>query len=324
MSKISKYKENIYTFLMTKSCFSNIIDKALIDDFMKSELCLFPIALFAVFSSQIKKNKGKSYHILHIASAIILMTLIVMINENIKYYEEKYGEKNIKKVINQATIFIFEAISENIKTMENASELETASKIEKKVTSFLHDKLLILTEMSVIDKKLKMKKTDIVKFGFEDKDIIDKKYKKLSRIENEEITEYVASKYGTIGQCSFILGWLMGMSESNPKIIETIAGLGASFGIITKLTHDFKNLEQNICDSKEMSYNFIVNCGIHKCFALFDEHKSKFINGCMTNGIYNGVIKELINTLETVYDTCLENTSLELASQYSTFAQSTS
>jgi hypothetical protein len=132
MSKILKFKENIYNFIITKSCYANMIDKDLIKDFMDTELCLFSIAMLGVFSAQIKKNKVKSYHILHVVSAIILMTLYVAVNENIKYYENKYGNKNIKNVINKSIIFIYSGISQNIKTMENATESEISLKIEKK------------------------------------------------------------------------------------------------------------------------------------------------------------------------------------------------
>jgi hypothetical protein len=251
------------------------------------------------------------------ASVIILMTLIVSINENEKYYQEKYGEKSIKKVLNQGAIFIFEAISQNITTMENVIDPDVASKIQKKIFNILHNQLLVLTEMPIINKKLKMKKTDIIKFKFEDENIYEDKYKKLSRIENDEIEQYITTKYGTIGQCSFIIGWLMAMSDSNQKTIDLISNLGTSFGIMVKLTHDFNSLEDNIKNAKDMSFNYIVNCGIHNSFSLLDKNKIDFIQGCMTNGIFNGIIKEIIEKLNQNYESCLENTSLELQSQYS-------
>jgi hypothetical protein len=163
-----------------------------------------------------------------------------------------------------------------------------------------------------------MKKTDIIKYKFEDKNIIGEKYKKLSRIESDEMLDHLNNKYGIIGQCSLVFPWIMGMGESNPKMLHNIAKLGTSLGILIKLTHDFSNLENDIKNSVEISYNFIVNCGIHESFSLYDEHKIKFVEGCMVNGIYNGVIKELVEVLETKYDNCLKNTELELASQYST------
>lgn len=321
MSKILKHRENIYNFIITKSCFSNIIDKEILKDFLENDLCLYPIALLSVFSTQIKKNKSKSYHTLHIASALVLMIMNVSINENKKYYENKYGENNIKKIQNQATIYIFEAISQNIKTMENTIGIDVAAKIQKKVSSILHEKLLILSEDNITENSLKIKKSDIIKYKFDDKDIIDKKYKKLKRIDKDELIDYIEKKYGSIGQCAFVFGWLMGMGNDNQKVIDNILKIGSAFGILIKLTHDFCNLENNIKSSNEneSSYNFVINYGIHECFRLYDENKIKFLEGCMVNEIYSSSIKELMEKIDKAYDKCLKNTELELQSQYSSF-----
>jgi hypothetical protein len=183
MSKISKHRENIYNFIINKSCFSGAIEKELLKEFVESDLCLYPIALMSVFSTQIKKNKVKSFHTLHIASALILMIIDTSINENKKHYENKYGENNIKKVRSQATIFIFEAISQNMKTMENTLGTESSSKIQKKISSILHEKLLILSENNIKNNDLKVRRTDIIKYKFDDKEIVDKKYRKLKIID---------------------------------------------------------------------------------------------------------------------------------------------
>ena len=79
MSKISKHKDNIYNFMTTKSCFANMINEEIIKDFMESDYILYPVTMSFIFSSQIKKRKGKSFHTLHISSAIILMTLMIQI-----------------------------------------------------------------------------------------------------------------------------------------------------------------------------------------------------------------------------------------------------
>jgi hypothetical protein len=321
MSKISKHRENIYNFITTKSCFSNIIEKEFLKEFIENDLCLYPIALLSVFSTQIKKNKAKSYHTLHVASALVLMIMNVCINENKKYYEEKYGDNNIKKMQSQATIFIFEAISQNVKTMENTIGTENSAKIQKKVSSILHEKLLLLTEDNITEHDLKIRRSDIIKYKFEDKDIIDKKYRKLKRINKEELINYIDEKYGSIGQCAFIFGWLMGMGSDNQKVIDSVLKIGSAFGILVKLTHDFCNLENNIKSSSDndTSYNFVINYGIHECFRLYDENKIKFLEGCMTNDIYSSSIKELMEKIDKAYDKCLKNTELELQSQYSSF-----
>ena len=85
MSKLLKHRENIYNFISSKSCFSTIIEKDFLKDFIESDLSLFPVALLSVFSTQIKKNKTKSFHTLHVASALVLMAMIVVIDDNKKY-----------------------------------------------------------------------------------------------------------------------------------------------------------------------------------------------------------------------------------------------
>lgn len=321
MSKILKYRENIFNFISSKSCFSSIIEKDFLKEFIDSEFSLFPVAMMSVFSAQVKKNKIKSYHTLHAASALVLMIMLINIDENKKYYEEKYGEDNIKKIKNQATIFIFEAIAQNIKTMENTIGCEASSKVQKKISSILHEKLLLLTENNIKNNNLKVKRSDIIKYKFKDKDIIENKYKNLKRIEQLDLINYIENKYCSIGECAFLFGWLFGLGNDNQKSLDNICKIGSSFGVLIKLIFDFWNLEKNIkiTDNGEASYNYVVNYGIHESFRLYDENKVKFIEGCITNELFNSSIKEIIEKIDKTYDKCLENTKLELQSQYSSF-----
>ncbi|ATZ80343.1 hypothetical protein BMW23_0285 [Bodo saltans virus] len=316
MSKIAKYKENMYNFLTTKSCFNNFLDKDIIRDFIETDFALFYVAMGTIFSMQVKKNKIKSFHIMHISSAIFLMLLIVAINENTKYYEKKYGEKNIRNILNQATIFILESVMQNIKTMENALGSDNSNKMGQKINSFIHEKLLLLTECTIIDKKLKMKKTEITHYKFNEPSNLDK-YKKLSRIENADIKKYIDDKYGTIGQCVVILSWLFGMND-NKKSFDSLLKVGSSLGTIIKLIRDFDNLENDIENTDRLCYNYVVNCGIHECFSFYDDNKLKFIEGAMTNNLYNDTMMEITQCLEKKLENCLKKIpGLELESQYS-------
>lgn len=319
MSKILKHRENIFNFLTTKSCFNNVIDKNFIKDFIDNDLCLYPIALLAIFSAQIKKNKIKQYHTFHITGALVLMLIMILINENKKFYEEKYGIEIISDFSNKATIFIYESVSQNVKTIENTLGVDSATKIQKKISAFLYEKLLSITENNITDNKLKINKTDIIKYKFDDKEIITKKYSKLTRINKEQLNEYIDKKYGSIGECVVLFGWILGMGDMTPKTLDCIIKTGNSLGILIKITHDFANLENEIKMCNLNSYNFIVNYGIHECFKLYDINKIKFIEGCMINDLYCSSIKELIEKIEKTYEKCLKNTELELVSKYSSF-----
>lgn len=248
------------------------------------------------------------------------MTMLVVVGENIDYYENKYGSPCIQKLMDQSIIFIFSAITQNNKTMENALEPVLYNKIQKKMLSFLQEKLLLLTERKNIhDKKNKMKRTDIIKYRFKDTDIIDTKYRKLSRIENDDMKKYINDKYGMIGQCTFVFGWLMGGGDQNQKNIDAMMELGSLFGTLVKVVTDFHDVEEHIKYANEVSYNYVVNFGIHASFELYDESKIKFIEECMRNNMYSNTIKEVIEELEIMFDDCLKNTDIELESQYSSF-----
>lgn len=317
MSKIYKYKDMIYNFLISKSSFAGTINNQMIKDFVESNFSLYSIVLSALFNIQVKNNEIRSYHILHMASAIILMTMLVVIGENISYYESKYGSQDVQKLMDQSIIYVFSAITQNNKTMENALDIELYNKIQKKISQFLQEKLLLITEKNIHNKKNKMKRTDIIKYRFKDTTIIDEKYRKLSRIDDIDIKKYIKDKYGSIGQCAVVFGWLMGGGDQ--KNIDAMIELGESFGTLVKLVVDFHNVEDHIQYANETSYNYIVNCGIHASFDLYDEQKIKFIEGCIRNNMYNNTIKEVIEELEKTYDACLKNTDIELESQYSSF-----
>jgi len=316
-----KLKESIYNFIVTKSCYAKIITNTeFIKEIMENNLSLFPVSFYTIFNSKIKKQNSKSYNVLHMASALVLMIIIVVVNENEEYFNNKYGKKHIKDILNQSTICIFEAVSRNMVTVLSTFPEDVALKIQKKITTFLYDKLLILTQQhNKTNCQFKTKKTDIIKYKFNDENIIDDKYKHLNRIEENELISYIDDKYGTIGQCCVLFGWIMGGGELTQKITDNILVIGSRLGFIVKLVQDFTNLENNIKYAADVSWNFIVNCSIHESFRKFDEHKVKFIEGCMTHGFYSGTIKDILENLDNCFDICLQNTNLELKSQYSSF-----
>jgi len=320
MSKISKYRENIYDFIINKSCIGNMVDKKIIRDFLDSDLVLFPIALLSIFCSQVKKNKIKSFHTLHIACAIILMTLNININEKKKVYVDKYGENVINNFLSQSVIFIFECVSQNMTTLENSSGIEKSLKIQKQLFSILHEKLLLISSNNIKNTELKIIRSDIIKYKFSDFiDVIDNNYKKLKRLDKNDLLKYIDDKYGSVGQCVFLFGWILGMGNDSEKTLETISRTGKSFGILIKLVFDFYNLENDIKNSKNFSYNYLINYGIHSCFEYFNHNKIIFFEGCMINHLYNSCIKEIIESVDKTYEKCLDNVNLELNSKYSSF-----
>lgn len=323
MSRISRYRESITRFIKTKSCYSDLIkgkDNKNFDDIVNLNEHDASIILLTVLNGQYKKRNVKSHHGYYMASGIDLMFTVAMINDNMKYYEDTFGISLVKKLLTQSPIYIIECLTQNIEVLENVMEKEKIPKIHKKIQSYLHKKILDLTYVEPLIGTEKMHKLDVVKHKFSNVNLVNGKYRKLKAINKETLMNYVSKTYGSVCQCAFVFGWLLGLGEE--KMIPNLEKLGTHLAMIIKLSNDFKNLERDIehSNTNSTTYNFVANYGIHECFKLFDESKIKLLEGCMTLDIYNITIKEIIDNIEKIFDDKLKNTDLELVSKYSSFS----
>ena len=321
MSRISRYQESISRFIKTKSSCSDIIkSNSNIENIVNLNDHESSIILLTILNGQYKKKNLKSHHGYYMASGIDLMLTLVILNDNINYYELKFGKNNIKNLLSQVPIYVFECLSQNIETLENIIEKDKVLKIQRKITSYIHKKLLDITKYEELKSNKKVHKTDIIKYKFNDKNIINNKYRKLNLIDKDILIDYVERTYGSVCQCAFVAGWLLGLGDE--KMINNFERLGTHLGLLIKLSKDFQNLERDINNTidNDISYNLIVNYGIHECFSLFNESKLKLLEGCLTLDVYNITIKEVIDYIEKIFDTQLKNTDLELNSRYSSFS----
>lgn len=319
MSRISRYQESISRFIKTKSCYSDIIkndsDVESIIDLNYHEIS---IILLTIMNGQYKKRKMRSHHGYYMAAGIDLMLTVVLINDNMPYFKKQYNDVSISSILDQSSVYITECLSQNIETLENSLEKEKILKIQRKIHSFLHKKLLDISKKEKLEGTVRMHRTDIIKHRFVDKNIINDKYRKLKVINKDKLIEYVERKYGSVCQCAFVIGWLLGLGDE--KMINNLERIGTHLGILLKISNDFVNLERDITSAKDITYNLLANYGIHECFKLFDESKIKLLEGCFSMDIYNITIKEIIDNIEKRFDEKLKNTDLELASKYSSFS----
>lgn len=319
MSRISRYQESLSRFIKTKSPYSEIIKpNNKIESLLDISEHEATIMLLTIFNGQKKKKKFKSHEPYSIASGIHLLMSIVMINDSLNYYKTLYGDAIIKNFISQAPAYVYECLSKNLETLENAMDKEKIPKLQSKIYSFFNKKMVNITKYEELKAHDKVHKTDIIKYKFNNKNIIELKYRKLKAIDKDVLVEYVERTYGATCQCALVLGWLLSVGEE--KQINNFERLGTHLGLLIKLSNDFKNLERDIMNADTCSYNLIVNCGIHECFALFDESKVKILEGCFTLNIYSTTVKEIIDHIEKTFDTYLKNTELELASKYTSFS----
>ena len=320
MSRISRYQESISRFIKTKSSYSDIIkSNSICENIINVNDHEASIILLTVLNGQYKKKKLKAHHGYYMASGIDLMMSHVMINDNIGYHESKFGKNSVKNILGRTSIYVHECLLQNIETLENIIEKDKVLKIYKKISTYVNKKLKDVTECVELKSNTKVHKTDIIKYKFSDKNIIENKYRKLNVVDKDLLIDYVERTFGAVCQCSFVMGWLLGLGDE--KMIPNLERLGTHLGLLIKLSKDFKNLERDInSTSTGMSNNLIVNYGIHECFALFDESKIKLLEGCLTLDIYNITVKEVIDYIENTFDDHLKNTDLELNSRYTSFS----
>lgn len=317
MSRISRYQESISRFIKTKSSYSTFIKKYNFDNILDLNDHEQSIVMLTILTDQCNKKGLKKQFGYYMASGIDLMMNYVMLNDNILHYESTFDKKTLQKFITQMPIHTFECLSQNIEILENIPEKEKILKLHRKIHTFLSTKLLEITNKKEFKSLHKINKTDIIKYKFKNKEIINTKYKKLSMIDKDELLNYIEQTYGSVCQCSFVIGWLFGLGDE--KMIYLLENIGISLGFLIKISEDFKNLERDINSANVCSTNLIVNYGIHESFSLFDEHKLKLLQGTLTLNIYNITIKEIIDNIEKKFDSYLQNTDLELVSKYSSF-----
>lgn len=319
MSRISRYQESISRFIKTKSPYSEIIkphnnnERILSINEHESS-----ILLLTIFNGQKKKKKFKSHESYNMAAGIDLMMTLCMINDNINYYTSTFGESQIKNFISQSPMYTSECLAKNLETLDNVIDKDKVFKLQTKIYSYFNKKMIGITKIEEIKGSEKAHKTDIIKYKFNNKNIINLKYRKLKIIDQDTLIDYVNRTFGATCQCAFVLGWLLGLGDE--KSINHLERMGMCFGMLIKLSHDFKNLERDISSAETCTYNMIVNCGIHECFAIFNENKLSLLEGCFTLDVYSTTIKEIVDHIERNFDTYLKNTELELNSKYSSFS----
>lgn len=324
MSNLNRYQESIIKVTKTKSCIAPFIKNNKILDSILTEVEHYaPIILLTITNNQTKKKGIKAYHGYYMASGIEMLMVMVEILDNRRYYENKYGKNGIDNILAKLPLYIFKCLQQNIETLEdsNPDKKENILKIFSKTVDYLHKKIENIIDNTQLIGSVKVKKTDIIKYEFFNKNIINEKYKKLKRIDKDKLTNYIEQKYGSVYQCAFYIGWCLGFGDE--KLLNNFERLGTHFGLIVKLVRDFVNLEKDIDNSIETSSNMIINYGIHTCFSLFSESKLKLTEGAMILGVFTSSIKEILNTLESKFEYCLTKTDLELKSMYSSFSPST-
>lgn len=307
MSRIERYQESINKFIRSKDIFTEDVKNMLLK---KDHLCGI---IFATLLNHNAKKTNFKVHGYYIICAIdILHELIEMLNSTENIPHNKFTEL-LFTVINLINMNL-----ENIKVQQKHEEM--LNKILNFINSYISNKLFEITKKYEFVTQKKVQKTDIISVKYLDKTVLNK-YKNLSKVEHNNLIEYVKNTYGNIGDIVFVIGWAIGGGDRKKELLKTLQTIGDRFGLLYKLCKDFEKIEQDINSSSKYSLNFVVNEGVQESFILFMEIKTQLIEECLNLNIYTHTLKEVLDELEKNIDNCLQSSNIDLKSTYSSFSK---
>uniref|UniRef100_A0A6C0ED59 Polyprenyl synthetase n=1 Tax=viral metagenome TaxID=1070528 RepID=A0A6C0ED59_9ZZZZ len=319
MSRLKRYTDSIDNFIRNKSCISgdNLDNHNLITKEIDKCDHMCATLLLTVLNTACKKTK-KTIHGYHMACGIDMIHMITRLLDDKIEYENEYGREKIRNTVAELSTCVYQSLSSNIDTV-SFNMKDVAFKIQTFCNNYLNKKIYKIVKYDGYVSSKKMQKSDILNIKFKKEDEIKEKLQKMYVVDKSIMLEKIESTYGAMCQCSLVLGWVLGGGDE--KHLESLEQLGIYLGIMFKLCKDFENIENDILECGKITNNFVVNSGIHESFGLFMDAKTKFMEGCLVLDIYSHTAKEIVDAIESKFDSCIENASLDMKTTYSSFSK---
>ena len=317
MSRILRYNESINRFFKKNSCISkdNLENKEYIEKNINKYDHICSILLLTVLNSHTKKNNLK-IHGYYIACGIDIINLIVHLIDDRIYNEGILGKDKLTNICIELILCIYKSLSQNIETIKYITKENTVD-IYIYCLNYLNNKLYDIIKIEDLSSNKKMTKNDIITIkSINNENIL--KLQKMFKLDRYILIKNIESTYGNMCQIALVIGWILGGGDD--KMIENLEHLGIHLGIMLKICYDYENIENDINNAIKTTKNIVVNIGINDSFNLFMDSKVKFIEGCLTLGIYTITTKEIIDLIESKIDKCLENSNIDMKSTYSSFS----
>lgn len=315
MNRVSRYRTSIKKFIDSRSCISSLnhtpLENVLKDSISGSDF-IFPILLLTILNSQNKEN-NVSFQGYYAATAIELLRIMM----NIVNDPDEYNKEINKKLALNLALLANKSISQNIDVIKR--HLSASKVIESQ--SFLIN--LVAENMGInggvsdvlITSDTKIK-NDVKHYYYKDKIKLMSKIKTLKIIDEQSLHDLIENRICKLSQLSIITAWILGCG--NKDKINDLYKVGKYFGYMYTIANDFKNIDKDVMDAKEITNNYIINCGFQNAFEVFMDNKNRLIESLITLDIYTGTIKEIISLLESYVDNIVQNTSPDMSSEYST------
>lgn len=312
-NRIGKYQNSIDNFLKSKFQINHIKQEEteiIIREIKKNHYLL---AIFLLtLSNNIKKNKIHQ-HGYYIGSSIELILLIARFQEKENLF--KLNNKELLKIVSLINIFHANHLEQSTQLLSKDKSLKSYNTSIKQINTKIIN--LLNSNTYEVDNLMDFIKSDIFNYKFDNSKI--DKYKNLIRnskkIKQEDLIKYVETKYCNIIELGCLLTWVSAGGAENNNL--NIQKMGKYFGFLLKLYFDILELEHDIENNNNKYFtNIVVNLGIQNTFEYFITYKKKLTEVAIKLGLFNNIIREIIEYIENKLDIFIENTILDMREEY--------
>ncbi len=272
----------------------------IITDSIRKNNFFVTIFLLTITNNINKKNKIHQ-HGYYIGSSMELAFLLQRSIEKQKIFN--LNNENYIKITNLINILL----SQNLELATSVLSREKLMKNYSSVFKLVNNKIITILNNKQTYHFESLTNTDLVNYKFKNLQKIINIFNKNNKLSEQEIIQYVETKYCPILEVAGLLTWNLAGGQDN--ITKYIEKLGHYYAFLIKIYYDLTEFETDIENEYNDFYpNIIINLGIQKSFEYFILYKKKFIELSIKLGLFSNTIKEVIDTIETKLDLFIENT----------------
>ena len=324
MSRISRYREGILKFLKTQSFINETTEstKNILKDLLELSDQIPAILCLTILNNQCKKYNIK-LHGYYLASGIDVLMIVAKVCCSRDYFDNKYGSVAIDNMIMESISSFYKCITQNIESLRLSKNGNINSKLTQFCIEYAAKLMPYITQKSVYDSNIRMKKTDLLCMKLNDKEY--KEYKKKNKLEKNILTDDIKNRYGSVCKLAMSLAWILGQDDdttfnkikelSDIPAIGKLEKLADVMGSFLKLHDDFKYMHRDI-KLGQFSLNYVINYGIKDAYSELIEAKANFIEGSMVLGIETKTSKELIDMIVKDIEDIVKDISVDMDTQY--------
>jgi hypothetical protein len=301
MNRIQKYQDSIDKFFKTRLylLYLDTTECNIITDSIRKNNFFVTIFLLTITNNINKKNKIHQ-HGYYIGSSMELAFLIQRSIEKQQIFN--LNNENYIKITNLINILL----SQNLELASSVLSREKLMKNYSSVFKLVNNKIISILNNKQTYNLESLKNTDLINYKFKNPEKIKNIFNK-SKLSEQDIIQYVETKYCPILELAGLLTWNLAGGQDN--ITKYIEKLGHYYAFLIKIYYDLTEFETDIESSYNDFYpNIIINLGIQKSFEYFILYKKKFIELSIKLGLFSNTIKEVFDTIETKLDIFIENT----------------